>query len=246
MVEVSFIIPARSLKREKNLKYFYLNISSLPELVASIRENVQISYEIIVIANGDQDVDLIKFIKENKINKYAICNLNTGVARAWNIGRQLSEGRILVYLNDDVTVGKNNVIPLVEKISSNDKVGVVGPKGAIWKNNKHEAFVGESEIAKADAIAGYAFAVKTEIFDHVGGFDVAYTPAGYEEIDFCFKCNQAGFANYVIPGLDFKTEPRHGISAKSEDIKYFNNIISTVELNERNRNLFIRKWSNKN
>jgi GT2 family glycosyltransferase len=36
-------------------------------------------------------------------------------------------------------------------------------------------------------ISGFCFIVRTAFFDKIGWFDMIYTPAGFEDIDFCLK-----------------------------------------------------------
>lgn len=240
---VSIIIPTRQLKRNKNLRHFHKPISSLPDLIESIVENVSIEFEIVVIVNGINDEKLEKYVRSSQlINKYSITNLNTGVARAWNIGRMLAEGDKLLYVNDDVTIGKNAVEKMSQVLCSDGMIGQVGPKGGLWTNGQSGERKGLHTTEEAEEISGYCFMTKTSVFDQIGGFDVFYTPAGCEEIDFSFSVRKAGYKCLVIPHLDIRTEPMHGISGRSEDIEYFKKRIHTKELAKRNKEYFINKW----
>ena len=241
---ISVIIPTMRLKRKKNIKYLYKSISSLPDVIKDLKENTKEEIEIILVVNGLEDQSLIKFVDELENVKIIKNNLNVGVARAWNMGRHFAEGEFLLYLNDDVRVASSAISEMKKTFESKEKVGIVGPKGAKWENCEHVEFVGENSIEEASAIAGFAFMVKTEIFDEIGGFDNAYTPAGFEEIDFCFKAIQAGYHCIVNPAIDITTEPRHGISALNTNIKYLNSEINTQDLNARNRDYFESKWKN--
>ncbi len=240
---ISIIVPTRNLFRKKNLKAFYKSMTSLPDLVSSIRKNVSCPCEIVVVVNGQADQELIDFVKREKIDKWVINNLNVGVSRAWNIGRQMAEGDHLLFVNDDVTLGKNSVETLSEYLTQHPDVGVVGPKGAMWKNGEHERFAGMTQIEEADAIAGFCFMTTAQAFDSVGGIDIAYTPAGMEEIDYCFMLKKAGLKRVVIPNLDIVTEPAHGISAQNTTIEYLTSKVSTTDLHARNKKYFCKKWN---
>jgi GT2 family glycosyltransferase len=242
MIEVSFIIPSMVLKRKKNIKHLLKSLSSLPDVVKDIQENVSLEYEIIVICNGREDKKLIKYLEDKNVDKFCIIDKNAGVSRAWNIGRNLAEGKYLCFVNDDVRIGKNSIESIVEKFLEDKKIGIIGPKGAKWENGAHVSFVGESIPEEADAIAGFCFITPEEIFAEVGGFDINYTPAGFEEIDYCFAVKKAGYKNIVIPNLSITTEPCHGISARNTTICYFNNKITTKDLHERNKSYFSKKW----
>ena len=238
---ISVIIPTRGLKRKKNLRSFHKKVTSLPDLIKSLKINLKMKYEVIVVINDNAD-EVKSFLQENKIEKYCINSLNVGVSRAWNIGRELAEGDYLFYLNDDVTIGEDSVEKLVEYLQVNKDTGMIGPKGAKWQNGKHHKFVGELSIEEADAISGFSFMTPSHIFDKVGGFDINYTPAGYEEIDYAFKVRSKGFKCIVMPSLNIYTEPAHGISAQNTTIKYLTSSINTLDLNERNKKYFMKKW----
>lgn len=246
MTKASIIIPTRQLKRDKNIRFFYKKISSLSDLLADIKDNVVIEHEVIVVCNGIKDKDLIEYVQSSAlVDKYAVLNQNSGVSRAWNIGRMLAEGEMLLFINDDVKLGKNAVETMYEYLNGNDKVGEVGPKGGLWHGDSSGERTGLEKPEEADEISGFCFMTKVAVYDEVAGFDIAYTPAGFEEIDYSFKVRKAGYKCMVVPNLDIHTEPCHGISARNEDIVYFDNTINTKVLHEKNRSYFLDKWYGK-
>ena len=104
---ISIIIPTRELNRSKNLKYLHKKLTSISDLLYSLANVKDCEFEVIVVINGVSDHKLIKYIQNNKtISKYAFLSTNSGVSRAWNIGRNLAEGEQLLFLNDDVVVHK--------------------------------------------------------------------------------------------------------------------------------------------
>jgi glycosyltransferase involved in cell wall biosynthesis len=248
---VSIIIPSRHLKRQKNLKHFYKPISSLTDLIQDLAKNIpaELACEVIVVCNGVEDQALIKFVQEEqrakRIDKYCINNLNAGVARAWNIGRHLAEGDLLLYVNDDVRIGPDAIKRMSEVMREDAIIGMLGPKGALWKDGEHLRFVGEIHDEEADAIAGFCFLLRTSVFDQVGGFDNAYTPAGLEEIDMAYAVRKLRKKCLVVAGLDIQTEPAHGISAQNTTIHYLNSKVTTQDLHLRNKKYFLEKWGKK-
>ncbi|OFZ16560.1 MAG: hypothetical protein A2X86_12250 [Bdellovibrionales bacterium GWA2_49_15] len=237
---ISIIIPTRDLKRKKNAARFFRPLTSLPDLIASIKTHVTIEHEIIVVCNDSAKSDLVDFIKQQDIKKYCFNNVNVGVSRAWNMGRQMAEGDALMFINDDVTIGAGAVETMYRALVAEEKLGIVGPKGEYWKGS---AKVNETyENAEVDVISGYCFLVKTSVYDQVGGFDTAYTPAGFEEIDFNFSVSKAGFRRKVIGGLAIVTNPCHGISSLKTEIKYLYSSIHTEDLHLRNKSYFEKKW----
>lgn len=240
---VSIIIPTRSFKRTKNPRYFYKKLYSINDLLISIKNNIKIKYEIIVIVNGIEDKILLDYVKNSPlINKYAILNKNSGVSRAWNMGRQLSENNLLLFCNDDVFIENKSVEELCNQLTKNKKLAVCGPKGSYWENGKHKSHIDSNSKISPNVISGFCFMIKSKILDEIGGFDINFTPAGYEEVDMCFRVLKKGYEIKILHEILIKTEPAHGISARDTTIKYFDNEINTKDLHKRNTEYFFKKW----
>ncbi len=240
--KVSFVIPVLHLVRPLNKKKFFMPRSTVIDLVDDIQKNVNLNYEVIVVANN-REIDLIEFTTQNQnISKYVLNSVNPGIARSWNMGANMAEGEYIFIVNDDVRIGKNSIESIIAYMDENPDVGVVGPRGVLWNKNGHVRYVGEEIIEQADAISGFAFAVRTDAFHLVGGFDVNYTPAGCEEIDFSFRINSTGLKNIVIPNLDIHHNEHHGISSHRTTIKYFSSEIDTLDLHEKNFSYLTNKW----
>jgi GT2 family glycosyltransferase len=236
---ISIIIPTRELKRSKNLKYLHKKLTSISDLINSLETVKDSEFEVIVVINGISDQNLIDYVKNHKvISKYAVISSNSGVSRAWNIGRNLAEGELLLFLNDDVVVKEDSIKLLSSSI--NDQIVMVGPKGSVWVNGEHSCFTENDDV---NVISGFAFMIKSNIFDLIGGIDINFTPAGYEEVDLSFRVIKLGYQLKVIPEASFLTNPVHGISAKNTQIYYFNKCINTRVLHEKNTNYFKLKWN---
>jgi GT2 family glycosyltransferase len=239
---LSIIIPVLHLKRPANAKRFFMPRYTLREVLRDLEENVKIPFEVIVVCNGTAP-ELIEFIRSHRgIAKYCINNVNVGVARSWNMGAQMAEGDAMCFLNDDVAVGAGALEALYEQLFSAPDVGEVGPTGALWKGAQHDRFVGEERVQDADAIAGYCFMLRAELHRKIGGFDVAFSPAGFEEIDMSFAVRKAGFRCVVVPKLPIHHYHHHGVSAYRSEIDYLGHTIDTVTLHERNKVYFKEKW----
>jgi GT2 family glycosyltransferase len=239
---VSVIIPVLHLNRPVNAKRFFMPRYTIREVLQDLSENVKLPFEVIVICNGN-DPELIEFVRTHgDIGKYCINSVNAGVARSWNMGAQMAEGSALCFLNDDVSVGPGAVESLYEALFSSMDIGQVGPTGARWKGSEHDYFVGVEQMENADAIAGYCFMLRDDLYRKLGGFDVAYSPAGFEEIDMSFAIRKAGFRCVVMPKLAFHHYHHHGVSAYRSEIHYLSNVIDTATLHERNKAYFKTKW----
>ena len=84
--------------------------------------------------------------------------------------------------------------------------------------------------------------LRDELLRGLGGFDVAYSPAGFEEIDLSFALRKAGYRCVVVPGLPIHHYHHHGVSAYRSEIRYLSGSVDTVTLHERNKRHFMQKW----
>ena len=240
--KVSIVIPTLHLTRPKNLKYFMFPRYTLAQVLDDLKENVALPCEVVVVCNGS-DPQLVDLVRSHPaVDKYCLNSVNVGVSRAWNMGAMLAEGEALCFLNDDVRVGPGVLEALHEALVSDPTIGEVGPRGNTMNGADHDRFVGETEPEDADMISGFCFMVRASTFREVGGFDVAYTPAGFEESDFSFAVRKLGLRCRVIPGLDIKHHLRHGVSASQGTIEYLHTSITTAELGRRNKAYFAKKW----
>lgn len=241
--KVSFIIPVLHLKRPLNKARFFMPRYTLPDVLRDLRENVSLPHEVIVVCNG-QDQELVQFVTTHPhITKYCLNSVNVGVARSWNMGAELAEGDVFCYLNDDVSVGKQSIETLCELLLD-PQVGEVGPAGSYWENLQHHSFVEGKTPVESDVVSGFCFLMRSITFRQLGGFDIEFSPASFEETDFSFRIRQAGLKCLVDPGVDIKHFHHHGVSAQKVDIAYLHKTIDTVTLCERNTAYFKKKWAN--
>lgn len=241
--KVSIIIPTLHLSRPKNPKYFMFQKYTLAQVLADLAANVSIPHEIVVVCNG-QDPALVELVRSHSaISKSCINNVNVGVSRAWNMGAMMAEGEALCFLNDDVQVGPGAVEALYDTLMGDPSIGEVGPKGAMWKGAAHERFPEPHEYGDVSAIAGFMFMMRSSTFAEIGPFDIEYTPAGFEEIDYSYRLRAKGYRCAVVPNLDVKHHERHGVSASRGRVDYLSKSVGTADLHERNKAYFQRKWS---
>lgn len=242
LCRVSIIIPVLHLNRPLNKKRFFMPRQTIADTLADIEKNVRLPYEVIVVCNG-QEQQLQDYIRSHAgIDKYCLNSVNVGVARSWNIGAEMAEGEIFCYLNDDVSVGPNALEQLVDLLDD-PSIGEVGPAGSFWRDCCHHSFAETDAVTETDVISGFCFLVRASTFRRLGGFDVAFTPAGCEEVDFSYRVRQAGMKCVIDPRVDIKHFHHHGVSAHNVDISYFGKTIDTASLHKRNTEYFRDKWA---
>jgi GT2 family glycosyltransferase len=64
-------------------------------------------------------------------------------------------------------------------------------------------------------VTGAALGIRRTTWDMVGGFDEAFTPAYYEEVDLCMRVRQAGFAVRYVPAASAMHHESSGLGKRS-------------------------------
>ncbi|WP_084604776.1 glycoside hydrolase family 99-like domain-containing protein [Desulfonatronum thioautotrophicum] len=173
--------------------------------------------EVIIVDNGS--VDSTKSI----VSKYNIRLLsnaeNQGFTVACNQGAAIANGEYLLFLNNDTIPLAGWLESLVRVLDDNPWVGAVGsrliyPDGtlqeasAIVHNDAtvtnfgrydHPAYRKYNKPCEVDYCSGACFLVRRTLFHDLGGFDLRYSPAYYEETDLCFSIREKGLVVLYEP-----------------------------------------------
>jgi GT2 family glycosyltransferase len=179
-------------------------------------------------------------------------SLNRGVPAGWNLGAGAARGDVLVFANDDLELGPGSLRVLAEALASNPEAGVVGPVGSRWdgENGRHVDFVpedglGPGELREVDVVSGFLFATPRDVFEQIGGFDEAYTPASFEEVDYCTAVRRRlGRGCYIVGGVEHGHE--WGISAKAKPwkrVSFDGRSEFLWSIHRRNRRHYLSKWA---
>lgn len=178
--------------------------------------------------------------------------LNRGVPAGWNLGAGAARGDVLVFANDDLELGPGSLRVLAEALEAHPDAGVVGPVGSRWdvQQGQHVDFVpgedlGPGELREVDVVSGFLFATPRAVFDELGGFDEAYTPASFEEVDYCTAVRQRlGRRCYIVGGVEHGHE--WGISAKAKPwkrVSFDGRKELLWSIHRRNRRHYLSKWA---
>lgn len=129
-----------------------------------------------------------------------------GLPNARNVGVRRSGGDVVLFLDDDVIPDQDLVRYHAEAYRDPDVAGVGGrivggydfaggsvgafhPLGAAVVRN-----FGADRAGEVDHLPGGNMSFRREVFDRIGGFDVAFGGGAIgEETDFCLRARRAGF-----------------------------------------------------
>jgi GT2 family glycosyltransferase len=214
--------------------------TSLPEALGGLRA------ELIVVLNGVSRSH-VPLTPETIVIEFPT---NHGVPVAWNRGAAAASAEVLCFVNDDVVLGPSALRWLWESARRED-AGVVGPVGTRWDITKgeHLAYVStqalaSGELEPCEVVSGFLFATRRKVFQAVGGFDEAYTPCGFEEVDYCTAVRvKLGLRCFAVAGISYRHE--FGISSQRHwrRIRFDGRTESIRSIARRNREYFLDKWA---
>jgi len=242
---VSIIIPVYN-----KFEYTYNCLKSI------LKNSENINYEVILADDNSSDKtkNINKIVKNIKVirNKE-----NLGFLRNCNNAVKFANGKYLLFLNNDTRVKKNWLIPLVNLLEQDEKIGMVGSKfvypngklqeagGIIWRdgsgcNYGHGNDPDKSEfnyVRDVDYISGASILVRRTIWENIGGFDERYTPAYYEDTDLAFSIKEKGYRVVFQP---------------ASVVVHFEGITNGADVNNGiksyqviNQKKFVEKWKTK-
>lgn len=171
-------------------------LSYTKKAIKSIKKHTTQPYELIVIDNASTDETPEWLKKQDGIRHLILSNKNLGVAGGRNKGIKLAKGNFIVFLDNDVEVGKWWDDRIVETLGLNPDVWVTGKAGSNLRSFKPLVWDGldpNSERVDADVVAGFCFAFKREIVQLIGDlFEPAFGKFWHEDLDFCTRVKKYG------------------------------------------------------
>ncbi len=179
--------------------------------IRSIKEFVGIPYELIIVDNNSSDAsaELLKHLQNVKILRN---DDNLGFVKAVNQGAAIASGKNLLLLNNDALVENYTVEKALCTLRADSSIGAVGAKiklldgklqeagSIIWRDGSCLGYGRNEAVDKpefnfqrdVDYCSGAFLLFARSDFESLGGFDEQFSPAYYEESDFCIRLRQTG------------------------------------------------------
>jgi hypothetical protein len=214
-------------------------------ILTLLKDLENVSGQVIVVFNEPGIADELR--GHPRIDHYIIMQKNVGVSRAWNVGLDVAESPTVFILNADLHVSGGTIDALEAGLWSLEHAACVGPQGSFVNfrlASDHVYFDKGSfgEPIEVDAVSGFLFCVKRELFDSgVLKFEAAYSPCYFEEWDLGLQIKMAGLKSYAIPTTEYDHHWSGTIRAL-RTIPYLGREETAGEILSRNRELFQTKW----
>lgn len=179
-----------------------------------------VNLELIVIDNASTDAtpDLLAMLQGARVIRQTE---NLGFLRASNLGASVARGRHILLLNNDALVHRDALARAVRTLDAQPAVGAVGARIVLPSGRLQEAgclclrdgstrgvgrgadpldhaFAFEREV---DFCSGAFLMVRASAWRALGGFDVRYAPAYYEDTDVCLRLWAAGWSVVYAPSV---------------------------------------------
>jgi len=166
--------------------------------------------EIIVVDNASTDGSPEYVAKHFPDVKIIRNNRNLGFSKGINIGLKSATGKIVILLNQDTEVLPGWIVAIINGLNSDPCIAIAGCKilypdaktlqhtGGILHENGLTDHYGAGEIDKkqydmdrdCDYVTGAAMGFKRALIDQIGFFDSRFSPAYFEELDFCIRASR--------------------------------------------------------
>lgn len=201
-------------------------------------------FDLVIVDNASTDgtIDYIKDFAKNHNNITIICNNeNLGYSKGNNIGIKSvidKDYEYIALLNNDILFIPNWLENTISVFSENKRLGMISPRIQTGKKitsnnylNKYQNFLKKFKGKYSYSIEPLFCCVfiKKDVIKNIGLMDEAYTPAFWEDCDYCFRAMYKGYSL-----------ARSNISFVFHNHSTTSKLVSS-EIFERNKEYFFKK-----
>jgi GT2 family glycosyltransferase len=173
---------------------------------AELKRRTGANSEIVIVSNGSDDTT-DQVLKTMRGVRSLISAEAMGFTRAANWGAEGASGRYLLIANNDIEFAPGTFADLISSFESTANCGVLGARilsmdmtiqemgafvardgttGGIERGSRLTHHYGCRKRA-VDYVSGCFLCIQRADFEAVGGFDEAFSPGYYEEVDLCLR-----------------------------------------------------------
>lgn len=210
-----------------------------------------VQFETIIIDNASAD-NTPELLQRTRGATVVRNTENIGFIRAARQGAALATGRYLVFLNSDAILQEGALAAALNAMQADLGIGALGGRVVLTDGGLQEAgnvifsnglavgigrnedpFCHAARVRRTtDYVSGVFLVTPLVLWQKLGGFDEAFAPAYYEDVDYCLRVWQAGLRVVYEPAV--LLEHLEWGSATGDSAK---------ALIEHNRDLFFRRYS---
>jgi GT2 family glycosyltransferase len=240
---VSIIIPAYN-----QWGYTYACLASI------LKNSGEIAYETIVLDDfsTDDTRNVEQFVRNIKVVRN---ERNMGFLFSCNKAAKMASGKYIVLLNNDTLVQPEWLMWLIKTLEEKPDVGLVGSKllfsngklqeagGIVFRDGTCLNYGRDDDPDKpeynyfkdVDYCSGASICIRKLLWTKLGGFDMQFIPAYYEDADLAFAIRNIGYRTVYQP---------KSIVIHFENISHGKDIHLQMNINQaKNHPKFIEKWA---
>ena len=172
--------------------------------------------EIIIVLDGVTD-DSLKIAEKFQAEKFKVkiiqLPVNSGPAKARNIGAEAAQGSILFFMDADVTLHSNTLGLIKQRFQQQPSLSALigsyddAPEAdnflSQYKNLFHH-YTHQVSSELASTFWAACGAVRPSVFHALGGFDEAYHQPCIEDIELGYRLKQAGYSISLCKDIQVK------------------------------------------
>jgi GT2 family glycosyltransferase len=203
----------------------YNNFDDTVECIESVRESQYPDLYIVLVDNHSSDGSIQKIKATYPDIHYVDNPRNLGVAGGRNAGwryiRATRAPDFLLFLDNDTVLQAETIPTLAGYLAANSDAALVcgktytappsntimsaGMSVNLYTGSIRDVGSGEEDVGKYDnprvvpACGGFAFMLRTAVFDDCNGLDERFNPYGWEDVDFCLRAKQKGHNCHYVP-----------------------------------------------
>jgi GT2 family glycosyltransferase len=188
--------------------------------LASLRANCLAPIQLVLIDSGstDETRQLARYVSGACVLHF---DSNIGYVRGCNVGLELASANTVLFLNNDVELANGAVTAAMERLQSDTAIGAVGAKVIrthgllqeagciIWRNGwtvgyqrGQSPLVPEANFVRdVDFCSAVFLLVRSSLLRDLEGFDDAFAPAYFEDVDLCIRIRDAGYRIVYDPAV---------------------------------------------
>ncbi|HEX7276096.1 MAG TPA: glycosyltransferase [Acidimicrobiales bacterium] len=226
-------------------------------LAALARHRTRVDYETVVVLNGADD-QVCSVVDDGVRGAVVVrSSVNLGFGGGCNRGVRASRGEYVVLLNDDTEVEDGWLDALVDTADRHPEAGAVGSRvrdpygklqeagGILWKDGSiwhvgrlvSDTTSRYRHLRRVDYCSACSLLIRRSTWDAVGGFDEAFFPGYYEDLDLCLNIAALGQTILYQPRARLMHHGGGDVGSLDLRVKAF--------VARRSRDTFLAKWGDK-
>jgi GT2 family glycosyltransferase len=190
------------------------------QTLASLRANYPGAIELILIDSGstDETRQLGAYISGAVLLRF---DSNISFVRGCNAALEFVNADAVLYLNNDVELAPDAILAALRRLRSNATIGAVGAKVIrthgllqeagciIWRDGWTAGYLRDQSplspeanfVRDVDFCSAVFLLVRAPLLKALGGFDVAFAPAYFEDADLGLRIQEAGYRVVYDPAV---------------------------------------------